>query len=750
MRIASKLLCVAALVASYLGQVAGQTAAEWKVGTKYTAGQTISYQGTQYKVLVNHIGQADWYPGCCAALWSVVAASSGAPGEVTSAVTVPASAPWPTRVFAPYCDILLWPTLNITTVAQQTGVKYYTLAFLISDAAGNPAWGGMTPLEQGFYGEYINGIRRMGGDVIISFGGLNGEEIATTNTDVTVLQSKYEAVIQKYNVTAVDYDIEGHGLIDTPSIDRRNKAIAGFQKKYPKIRVSYTLPVLPTGLTASGVSVLQSAKRNGARIDVVNIMTMDYGGGVAPQGGTMMGSYAISAAQATYKQSTTALGSTTVKIGVTPMIGQNDVAGEIFRLVDSVQVTNWALTTPWMSTLAMWSINRDIAKTGLPLYASSQITQKDYDFAKNFVKFTSGGAITTTITTPPVTTTTKPITVPTASRTYVIGKLPVLKPSTMIRLAARGVENVQEAVQHPLEFIGGIVNGSIKSEWKDRTFAPYVDLTTSPPYDFHSVGEQYGINHYTLAFISADENGKPTWAGANSLDAVAENVAQLRNNGGDVILSFSGSTSPDGKHLQELSQHYSDEKELEGVYQSVIDKYQASWVEFVIQDEVLADRESLQRRNKVLKALKGTNKGLRVSFTIPVEADGVSREVKYLLENAKKVGLELDVLNLMTVDYPTRDTLLRSIISSTVSTHKHITSLGFTNTRIGITPWIGKNEYTGETLSLQDAFELVKWARSKSWVGEVSYWSVNRDVEGESGVVQGELGFAQALAVFDD
>lgn len=149
----------------------------------------------------------------------------------------------------------------------------------------------MTPLEQGFYAEYINGIRKVGGDVIISFGGLNGkpsshlhestktrhdskylsqspgEEIASTNTDLALLQSKYEAVIQKYNVSAVDFDIEGHGLIDQPSVDRRNLAIAGFQKKYPKIRVSYTLPVLPTGLTEAGVGVLQSAKRNGARID---------------------------------------------------------------------------------------------------------------------------------------------------------------------------------------------------------------------------------------------------------------------------------------------------------------------------------------------------------------------------------------------------------------------------------------------------------------------------------------------------
>jgi hypothetical protein len=38
--------------------------------------------------------------------------------------------------------------------------------------------------------------------------------------------------------------------------------------------------VLPTGLVASGLNVLRSAKNDGVKINTVNIMTMDYGAGV--------------------------------------------------------------------------------------------------------------------------------------------------------------------------------------------------------------------------------------------------------------------------------------------------------------------------------------------------------------------------------------------------------------------------------------------------------------------------------------
>lgn len=88
----------------------------------------------------------------------------------------------------------------------------------------------------------------------------------------------------------------------------------------------------------------------------------------------------------------------------------------------------------------------------------------------------------------------------------------------------------------------------------------------------------------------------------------------------------------------------------------------------------------------------------------------------------------------MTVDFPhpTNTHLPPSIISSVLGTRHYLSSLTL-STQIGITPYIGYNPDTKETLTLPDAFELVKWARDKEYVAEISYWSVNRDHGGEGG-----------------
>jgi chitinase len=74
----------------------------------------------------------------------------------------------------------------------------------------------------------------------------------------------------------LDYDIEGAALGDIASIDIRNQALAMLKKKNPKIKISYTLPVLPTGLTALGLALLSSTVKNAVAVDRINLMTMDF------------------------------------------------------------------------------------------------------------------------------------------------------------------------------------------------------------------------------------------------------------------------------------------------------------------------------------------------------------------------------------------------------------------------------------------------------------------------------------------
>ena len=126
-------------------------------------------------------------------------------------------------------------------------------------------------------------------------------------------------MIDRYSIKWVDFDIEGSAVADLKSVNIRNQALAILKKNNPDLILSYTLPTLPTGLTADGINLLKSAFQNSVPVDVINIMAMDYGNGVAPNGATGMGGYAIQAANAVYAQAQQ-VGLKSARIGVTPMV----------------------------------------------------------------------------------------------------------------------------------------------------------------------------------------------------------------------------------------------------------------------------------------------------------------------------------------------------------------------------------------------------------------------------------------------
>src|SRR5262249_17982901 len=139
----------------------------------------------------------------------------------------------------------------------------------------------------------IAALRAIGGDVMVSFGGAAGKELAEVITSVSSLTAAYQSVVTAYGLTHIDFDIEGAAVADKVSIDRRSQAIAAVQQAAVaagrKLDVWFTLPVLPTGLTTDGLYVVQSALKYGVNIAGVNIMTMDYGDGPAPNPSGHMG-----------------------------------------------------------------------------------------------------------------------------------------------------------------------------------------------------------------------------------------------------------------------------------------------------------------------------------------------------------------------------------------------------------------------------------------------------------------------------
>ena len=235
----------------------------------------------------------------------------------------------------------------------------------------------------------VEAIQVAGGHVTISFGGAAGQEAALTASSAASLQAEYQSVIDRYHVTSLDFDIEGAAVEDQHSITLRDQALVALKAANPDLTVSFTLPVLPTGLTASGLNVLASAQRDGLKIDVVNIMAMDYGSSV--DNGGQMGMDAIDAAIATEKQ-LSAMGMS-AKIAITPMIGNNDVSSEVFTLADAQTLLNYAQTDPNVVRLSIWSVARDNGNSAGAHYASpdsSGIAQNPYDFSAIFHLFDLG------------------------------------------------------------------------------------------------------------------------------------------------------------------------------------------------------------------------------------------------------------------------------------------------------------------------------------------------------------------------
>jgi hypothetical protein len=335
-----------------------------------------------------------------------MALGAGSPALAGKPVAAPAAAgvPIPTHVYSPYFET--WTPDSITATANASGVRYFTLAFLetLSKTSCTLAWDGVAAdtVANGRYLSDIASLRALGGDVIPSFGGWSadqgGTEIGDSCANVSSIVAAYQEVITKYNVTRLDMDIEGRSLTKTAGIDRRNKAIAQLQAwaASPTVNrpltISYTLPTSASGLEANGLAVLNNAKANGVRIDIVQPMVFDYYDRVTRD----MGTAAVNALTGLNGQLRTLLGITEAEAwtheGATIMNGIDDYPKktEVTTVADAQKLLDLA-KQKHMSTLSMWAIQRD--NGGCPGNGGanncSGIVQGPYDFSNVLNQYTN-------------------------------------------------------------------------------------------------------------------------------------------------------------------------------------------------------------------------------------------------------------------------------------------------------------------------------------------------------------------------
>jgi chitinase len=110
---------------------------------------------------------------------SALAAAVLAPSQLLLAGALPAQAAtaFPTQYSAPYLQISSGDTGDLSADMKASGDKFYTLAFLVPKSGCTPMWeDGNDSL--GAFTSQVNAFRSAGGNVIVSFGGESGGELA--------------------------------------------------------------------------------------------------------------------------------------------------------------------------------------------------------------------------------------------------------------------------------------------------------------------------------------------------------------------------------------------------------------------------------------------------------------------------------------------------------------------------------------------------------------------------------------------
>jgi chitinase len=272
---------------------------------------------------------------------------------------------FPAHYAAPYLQISDADAGQMSSDMSATGTKFFTLAFLTPQSGCTPVWEA-NGTGVGSFKSQITAIQNAGGNVIPSFGGAEGGELAQTCTTVSSLTAAYANVVNNYGANRLDFDIEGSVIKDTASIARRDQALAALQAQNPNVQVDYTLAVGTDGLESDQFTVLNDAKAKGVKVNMINLMVMDF------YDGQPVINDALSAARNAANQIASLYGISTSaaynKMGLTPIAGRND-DGAQFSQTDAQTLETFAAQNG-VQELSFWELQDYDRATG---YAYSRI-----------------------------------------------------------------------------------------------------------------------------------------------------------------------------------------------------------------------------------------------------------------------------------------------------------------------------------------------------------------------------------------
>jgi hypothetical protein len=334
--------------------------------------------------------------GTAVELWTCKTTSNS--NQVWTPTKAPSASPTPTSTSAPGpgpmaaapYEYLGWGNPpDPTTVMSAAGVKWFTLAFVLSDGTCNPMWDENRPLTGGSDQTAINRIRAAGGNIIPSFGGWSGRKLGTYCTSASALAGAYQKVINAYGLKGIDIDIENTDEFQNNTVQQRIvDALKIIRANNSGLRIYLTMGTTTTGPDSWGQALIAKAKSGGFVPDAWVQMPFDFGGGTAN-----MGTLTVNASEGlkSVLKSTYGWSDDTAyrHMGISSMNGVTDDSGELVRLADFQTMLSY-VKQHHLARFTFWSVNRDrpCANGTVSDSCSGVSSQANWDYTKVITSYT--------------------------------------------------------------------------------------------------------------------------------------------------------------------------------------------------------------------------------------------------------------------------------------------------------------------------------------------------------------------------
>jgi hypothetical protein len=272
------------------------------------------------------------------------------------------------------------------TVMSATGIRWFTMAFILSGGGCTPAWDGNRPLQGGVDASAISQIRAGGGDIIPSIGGWSGNKLGPNCSSASALAGAYQQVINAYGLRGIDVDIENTDEFESEAVqDRILGALKIIKQNNPGVTTILTFGTSTTGPTFWGNRLITRAAALQANVDIFTIMPFDFGGGANMYQNT------VNASEGLKNSLKSAFGwsdDTAYRhMGISGMNGLSDQQ-ELTSVQTWTQIRDWAQARH-LARLAFWSVNRDRPCAGGGVRSDcSGISQSDWDFTRVTAQYT--------------------------------------------------------------------------------------------------------------------------------------------------------------------------------------------------------------------------------------------------------------------------------------------------------------------------------------------------------------------------